>query len=92
MKRKLKWIGVVLVVLVIGLGVVLFLLPRDRITVESWKQIRIGMTEKEVEGLLGASAMNGEEILGCRILKFESAAPRGRWMYEEITRRECLAV
>jgi hypothetical protein len=58
MKRKLKWIAVVLVVLVVGFGVALSLLPRDRITVESWKEIRIGMTEKEVERILGGPGIS----------------------------------
>src|SRR5215467_4265812 len=53
MKRKLKWIAVVLVVLLVGMATALFLWPRDRITPESWEKIRIGMTEKEVEEILG---------------------------------------
>jgi hypothetical protein len=58
MKRKLKWIAVFVLVLFVGLGVVLFLLPRDRITVESWEKIEIGMTEKEVEEMLGGPGTN----------------------------------
>jgi hypothetical protein len=58
MKRKLKWIGVVLVVLVLGFGTALFLWPRDRITVKSYKQIRIGMTEKEAQEVLGGPGVN----------------------------------
>ena len=61
MKRKLKWIAVVLAVLLLGFGTALFLWPRDRITAESWKQIRIGMTEKEVEEILGGPAISPEE-------------------------------
>jgi hypothetical protein len=61
MKRKLKWIGVVLVVLLLGFGTALFLWPRDRITAESWKQIRIGMTEKEVEAILGGPGLSEVE-------------------------------
>jgi hypothetical protein len=53
MKRKLKWLAVVLAVLLLGLVVTFFLWPRDRITAESWEQIRIGMTEKVVEEVLG---------------------------------------
>jgi len=53
MKRKLKWIGAILALLLVGLGLALLFWPRDRITVDSWKQIRFGMTEKEVENVLG---------------------------------------
>jgi hypothetical protein len=61
MKRTLKWIGVVLVVLLIGFGLALFLWPRDRITRESWERIRIAMTEKEVESILGGRGMDAGE-------------------------------
>jgi len=63
MKRKLKWLAAVLVVLLLGFGTALFLWPRDhdRITVESWKKIRIGMTEDEVAEILGGPGMSGEE-------------------------------
>jgi hypothetical protein len=61
MKRKLKWIAVVLFVLLLGFGTVLFLWPRDRITVESWQKIRIGMTEEEVAEILGGPGMTNEE-------------------------------
>jgi hypothetical protein len=64
MKRKLKWIVVFILVLFVGLGAFLFLLPRDRITADSWKQIRIGMTEKEVEDILGGPGMSDEEMWG----------------------------
>ena len=53
MKRKLKWLAIVLAVSLLGFGTALLLWPRDRITAESWKQIQIGMSEKEVEGILG---------------------------------------
>src|ERR1700730_3162439 len=62
MKRKLKWLGVGLAVLLLGVGTALLLLPRDRITPQSWKQIRLGMTEKEVEGILGGTGINDEEF------------------------------
>src|SRR5262249_45552340 len=61
MKRKLKWLAIVLAVSLLGFGTALFLRPRDRITPESWKQIRVGMTEKEVETILGSRGMNDEE-------------------------------
>jgi len=56
MKRKLKWIAAVLAVLLLGFGTALLLWPRDRIGAESWQKIRIGMTESEVENILGSSA------------------------------------
>jgi hypothetical protein len=61
MKRKLKWLAVVLVVLLLGFGTVLLLWPRDRITAESWQKIQIGMSEKEVEEILGGSGMTWKE-------------------------------
>jgi hypothetical protein len=61
MKRKLKWNAAMLGVLVVGFGVALFLWPRDKITVDSWKQIRIGMTEKEVEEILGGPGMSRDK-------------------------------
>ena len=63
MKRKLKWMAVVLAVLLVGLGVALFVWPRDRITTESWKNIRIGMTVKEVESILGRPGLRMPEFL-----------------------------
>jgi hypothetical protein len=53
MKRKLKWLAIVLAVLLLGFGTALLLWPRDRITAESWQKIRIGMTENEVAEILG---------------------------------------
>ena len=61
MKRKPKWIAVVLVVLLLGFGTALFLWPRDRITPESWRQIEIGMTENQVEEILGGPGKNEAE-------------------------------
>jgi hypothetical protein len=61
MKRKLKWTAVVLVVSLLGFGTALFLWPRDRITVESWQKIQIGMTEEEVAEILGGPGMGLEE-------------------------------
>jgi|SRR5262249_7194220 len=62
MKRKLKWLAIVLAVALLGFGTALLLWPRDRITAESWQKIRIGMTEEEVENILGSSAT--AKILG----------------------------
>jgi hypothetical protein len=61
MKRKLKWLAIVLAVLLLGFGTALLLWPRDRITAESWQKIRIGMTEKEVAEILGSRGMSRQE-------------------------------
>jgi hypothetical protein len=53
MKRKLKWLAIVFAVSLLGFGMALLLWPRDRITEESYQRIRIGMVQKEVEGMLG---------------------------------------
>jgi len=63
MKRKLKWIAVVLVVLLAGMAAALFLWPRDQMTTESWGKIRLGMTEKEVEGILGEPGIRYADYL-----------------------------
>jgi hypothetical protein len=62
MKRKLKWLAVVLAVSLLGFGTALLLWPRDRITAESWQKIRIGMTEEEVAEILGGRGMSVEEF------------------------------
>jgi hypothetical protein len=61
MKRKLKWLAIVLAVLLLGFGTVLLLWPQDRITAESWQKIRIGMTEDEVVEILGGPGMSSVE-------------------------------
>ena len=61
MKRKLKWLAIVLAVLLLGLGAALFLWPRDKITTESYTIIQSGMTMNEVETILGRSGINYEE-------------------------------
>ena len=63
MKRKLKWLAIVLAVSLLGFGTALLLWPRDRITVESWQKIRLGMTEEEVAEILGRRGMSPEEFL-----------------------------
>jgi hypothetical protein len=62
MKRKLKWLAIVLTVSLLGFATAFCLRPRDRITVESWEKIRIGMTEKEVENILGSSGISWYEF------------------------------
>jgi hypothetical protein len=61
MKRKLKWLAIVLAVSLLGFGTALLLWPRDRITAESWQKIRIGMTEDEVMEILGGPGMTRKE-------------------------------
>jgi hypothetical protein len=78
MKRKLKWMAVVLVVMVVGLGAALFLWPRDRITPASWKEIRIGMTERDVEDILHKP---GRDLL-------EAAQLEGKIIYNDISFEE----
>ncbi|HMF17746.1 MAG TPA: hypothetical protein VKE98_11100 [Gemmataceae bacterium] len=63
MKRKLKWLAIVLAVSLLGFRAALLLWPRDRITAESWHKIRIGMTEKEVAEMLGGPGMFWKETL-----------------------------
>src|SRR5262249_34741461 len=62
MMTKRKWLAIVLAVLLLGLGTAFFLWPRDRITAESWEKIRLGMTEKEVEDILGGPGTNIKDI------------------------------
>src|SRR5262249_13831166 len=61
MKRKLKWLAIVLAVSLLGFGTALLLWPGDRITAESWQKIRIGMTEDEVAQILASRGMSYEE-------------------------------
>ena len=62
MKRKLKWLAIVVAVSLLGFGTALFLWPRDRITAESYAKIRLGMKEKEVEKILGGPAISSKEF------------------------------
>ena len=66
MKRKLKWLAIVLAVSLLGFGTALLLWPRDRITAESWQKIRIGMTEDEVAEILGGPGMTFNEFFAQR--------------------------
>ena len=63
MKRKLKWLAIVLAVSLLGFGTALLLWPRDRITAESWQKIRIGMTEEKVAEILGGPGVTHDEDL-----------------------------
>jgi hypothetical protein len=61
MKRKQARIATVLIVLLL-LGAGAFLLwPQDRTTRASWDKIQVGMTEKEVEEILGGPGLSWEE-------------------------------
>ena len=81
MKRKRKWLAIVLAVSLLGFGTALLLWPRDRITAESWQKIRIGMTEKQVVEILGGPGVSGdkdwieylrrEKVLSRRPIDFE---------------------
>ena len=51
-RKRLAWVCLLVSPLVIG-GVVLVLLPRDSITQANCDKIKKGMTEKEVEAILG---------------------------------------
>jgi len=91
MKRKLKWLVIVLAVSLLGFGTALLLWPRDRITVESWQNIRIGMTEKEVVEILGGPGMTNEEAnaqyewlkkeLRRPAFEFEDMNAEGNWLF-----------
>jgi hypothetical protein len=61
MKRKLKWLAIVVAVSLLAFGTALLLWPRDRITAESWKLIQIGMTEKKVVEILERPGMSFDE-------------------------------
>jgi hypothetical protein len=62
MKRKLKWLSFVLAILLLGFGTALLLWPQRRITEETWKTIRLGMTEKEVVAILGEAGLTFSEF------------------------------
>ncbi|HMF18115.1 MAG TPA: hypothetical protein VKE98_12960, partial [Gemmataceae bacterium] len=80
MKRKLKWTAAVLAVLLLGFGTAIFLWPRDRITVETYKKLRIGITEGEVEGLLGGPGIS-EDVFMAQLNVLEKQV--GKFPYVE---------
>src|SRR5690348_37792 len=51
-KRKLAWVCLLVSPLVLG-GAVFYFLPRDPITQANCDKIKPGMTEKEVDAILG---------------------------------------
>ena len=85
MKRKLKWLAIVLAVSLLGFGTALLLWPRDRITTESWRKIRIGMTEDEVAEILGKPGISDMELNAEHLrLEKELGRPPG-WQAEDPT-------
>ena len=82
MKRKLKWLAVVLVVLLVGFAIVLFLGPRDRVTEDSWSQIRIGMTVEQVETILGFPGLDWEEHQAKKAKRSRTFVMEGRYLLE----------
>ena len=95
MKRKLKWLAIVVAVALLGFGTALLLWPRDRITVESWQKIRIGMTEEEVAEILGGPGMSREEDIAdmARLANELGRAPfedQGPWLEEPLMMRGVL--
>ena len=63
MKRKRVKIALVLTILFVVAGGAILLWPRDRITVQSYEKIRVGMTLKDVEAILGGPGISVEEYL-----------------------------
>jgi hypothetical protein len=82
MKRKLKWLAIVVAVLLLGFGAALLLWPRDRITAESWQRVRIGMTEDEVVGILGSPATTTYEEADAQYRQLEKELDRAPWEFE----------
>src|SRR5215467_11717480 len=85
MKRKLKWLAIVLTVSLLGFGTALLLWPRDRITAESWQKIRIGMTEEEVAEILDGAGMTLEEDV--RLEKALGGEDQAPWLAEPLMMR-----
>src|SRR6516225_9420742 len=81
MKRKLKWLAIVLAVSLLGFGTALLLWPRDRITAESWQKIQIGMTEDEVAEILGGPGMPYDEVIA---LHHRQEKELGRPLFEVV--------
>ena len=63
MKRKGPKIALVLAVVLLVAGGAILLWPGDRITVQSYEKIRIGMTRQDVEAVLGGPGISVEEYL-----------------------------
>jgi len=81
MKRKLKWLAMVLAVSLLGFGTALLLWPRDRITEESWQKIQISMTEDEVAEILGGPGMSREEH-AAQYARLEKELGQRPWEFE----------
>jgi hypothetical protein len=92
MKRKLKWLAIVLAVSLLGFGTALLLWPRDRITADSWHKIRIGMTEDEVAEILGGPGRNFQEA-NTEILQLEIEVGRPfEWEMEKPAKRGLVVI
>jgi hypothetical protein len=62
MNKKIKW---ALVVTVLGMTVAaaLFLRPRDAVSLEAYQKIRLGMSRRAVESLLGGAGLNYDSVM-----------------------------
>ena len=81
-KRLLLIVGCLAAVLLAGYATFRLTAPRHRITIESFQAIREGMTELEVEAVLGAPAgvYSTEAQTGFYLPKLRSSCP-ARWIY-----------
>lgn len=61
MKRKLLRTVLVLAVLLLIAGTAIYLWPQDPITEASWQKIRLGMSETDVEEILGRPGLSDKE-------------------------------
>jgi len=81
-KRLLLIVGCLAAVLLAGYATFRLTAPRHRITIESFQAIREGMTELEVEAVLGAPAgvYSTEAQTGFYLPKFRISWP-AKWIY-----------
>src|SRR5262249_35822365 len=85
MKQRFLKTSVAFLALSLMTGGGFLLWPRDRITEESWAKIQIGMTQKEVEEILGGSGISDKN----RMKALEEEFPERRVnMKTAFTKRE----